>query len=96
MATIVTGFWNISSKYSGSNSYTGWMRNALRINAPFIFFYDRPEVRDFVEGVRDGLPTTTMVYRNLTDKNFSSITAGGPSFVHSFHLAVSFSCPAID
>lgn len=63
-ATVVSGYWKIPSKHSHAD-YTAWWRNSLRVNAPYVFYYDTEETRTAVQTIRGDLPTK-FVQRNLT------------------------------
>ena len=57
--TIVSGFWNVTGKYGAGGHYFTWMANALRIEAPMVFFYEDYAVKAYVQGVRSDVGADT-------------------------------------
>ena len=64
-ATVVSGYWLVNNKHRGS-SYDTWFTTTLRLNVPYVFFYEDEEVRHQVAAARVGLPTH-FVRRPLAD-----------------------------
>ena len=53
--TIVTGYWNVTGKYS-SDTFKDWMKNTLSINAPYVFFGNSESI-EIAKVIRKDLPT---------------------------------------
>lgn len=54
MLSVVTGFWKVGNKYG--DNYFYWLRNSLKINAPYIFFGTEETIK-YTKEVRKDLPT---------------------------------------
>jgi hypothetical protein len=66
-ATVVSGYWRAGA---GAASHAAWFNATLRLNAPYVFFFEDDAVRDAVQAAREGLPPTRFIRRPLA--NFSS------------------------
>jgi hypothetical protein len=54
--TVVSGYWLVRNKHS-TVDFSNWFKTSLRLNAPYVFFYEDDEVRALVAKFREGLPT---------------------------------------
>lgn len=69
--TVVSGYWQISSKHS-HNDYLRWWGHSLKVNAPYVFFYWNESDRKIVETIRKDEPTI-FIQKNLRSPDFSTI-----------------------
>ena len=81
-ATVVSGFWNITSKYS-PEAYRAWLSNALRLNAGMVFFYEDESVLRLVSDIRAGLQT---VFVKLAIRDFAVARLYDRAWVDQFHI----------
>jgi len=79
--TVVSGYWRVANKHG--NDYDAWFASTLRLNAPYVFFYEEASVRRFVSSVRTGLKTH-FIHRPLSA--FASRDTYNPAWVHEQHV----------
>ena len=80
--TVVSGYWAISSKHSNGD-YSKWMKNAITINAPLIFFYDSDQVKHTIENLRIGYPTK---FYKLAINDFIVNKTYNRAWTHPIHI----------
>ena len=80
--TVVSGYWAISSKHSNGD-YSKWMKNAITINAPLIFFYDSDQVKHTIENLRIGYPTK---FYKLAINDFIVNKTYNRAWTHHIHI----------
>ena len=80
--TVVSGYWNISSKHS-PQAYRAWFKNTLRVNAGMVFFFEDEDVRATVADIRRGLHT---VFIKLALIDFEAARLYNSAWVHAAHV----------
>ena len=77
--TVVSAYWHVGTNSRRLKNYNKWMSNALRINAPMVFFYEDDAVQTYIASIRNDLPTH---FVRLHSANFTVKPLYNSSWIH--------------
>ena len=80
--TVVSGYWRVRNKHS-KKEFSRWFDNSLKLNAPYVFFYEEDEVMSLIAHYRHGLPTQ-FVKRSIADFDVQRLYH--PSWTNKVHV----------
>jgi len=82
MITIVSGYWELKNSKFNPETYGKWMENALKINAPYVFF----TTKNMIPFVKKYRKHPTMFIEKTIDDFYFKRYNFDERYVHPFHV----------